>query len=619
MIAAVSPRPAAAPETAAARSAEPFGGVFLVWLGLYLALVLAWGQRNSWPDELLVCLLFLPLQAAVAVALHVGNGFGRDGRDDPSHRELAIAYLLLATGIASGLLLMMTVGLLAVGVAWLRPRRRPVDWYEWLKLPVLFSLALPFWLDFSGSRQQWLAHFDDPAVNPVYRLPLELGITRLQVALRLAVLAAALLLPGRRFWWALPLLVPAVVAGNELAARFAAGAAAAAWLAMAGAGLAVAALVRRLDGGTPRPGDGHLLYWMEHRAYPPWIAALAVAVQQAVPAEGPSVQPRFGLALLGTAALVVLLYRLRRRTPAGPIHSRSSAMVMGGLALLLSAEFTGVDLFRYAALGATVIGLMSWHRLWAKRVFLAAAATWLALLPPAVFGFTAATEPTTLFLLRAVVAVTALVLLARAGPRTDWASAEEGYANETWQPLQRFALICLLLLLMFQNAAAFWPEPEENRFELALRGASAAELLTAQSEAEAAPAIEHLSLLAGYRRFTVSISRPSRNPSQLEAPELALRRRGWHIDRREVTPHPHGIAVALTLERGGQPARAVYWFENGGRAFVNYLQARRILWSSWNLSDRNLRLVIMVSGGQEPPEEFFAFARQQDWFVASAR
>ncbi|MFN0067111.1 MAG: hypothetical protein ACKVYV_05680 [Limisphaerales bacterium] len=608
--------------SAAAEAAAPAAGrrrctgVFLLWLGLYLTLVLAWGQRNSWPDHLLVCLLFLPLQVAVAASLHARHGFGRDGRDEPSHRELAIAYLLLATGIASGLLLMMTVGLLAVGVAWLRPRERPVNWFEWLKLPVVFSFALPFWLDFSGSRQDWFAPFDDPAVNPAWRLPLELGVTRLQVALRFAVLAAALLLPGRSFWWALPLLAPAVVAGNEAAVRLAAGSAPAAWGLMAAALLAVAAFARGLDRRFgAAAADGHVRYWMEHRAYPPWIAAMAVAVQQTAPAEGPALRPLFGLALLGAAAMVVLLYRLRLRTPAGPIHSRSSGLAMAGLALLLGAEFTGLDLLRYAALGATIIGLMSWHRLWAKRVFLAAAVAWMALMPPTLMGVMPEAEPAWLVAARAGVALASLALLAMAGPRTDWASGEEGYANEAWMPIQRFALIFLILMVVFQNASAFWPEPMENRFEQAMRGATATDLL---APPERAAATDPLAVTPGYGKFEVTVSLPSRNPAQLEAPELALRRRGWVIRRREVVPHPFGTAVALELEleRNQQPARAVYWFENDGEAFANYLQARRILWSSWNLSDRNLRLVMILSGVAETPGEFIAFARQQHWFAA---
>lgn len=615
MNAVVSAAVSAVAEAAPATGRRRHAGLFLLWLGLYFTLVLAWGERNSWPDELLVCLLFLPLQVAVAAALHARHGFGRDGRDEPSLRELAIAYLLLATGIASGLLLMMVVGLLAVGVAWLRPRRRPVDWFEWLKLPVVFSFALPFWLDFSGSRQDWFARFNDPALNPTYRLPLELGVTRLQVALRLAVLAAALLLPGRRFCWGLPLLVPAVVAGNEIAGRLAGGSAPLAWAWMAGAWLAVAGLGRIFD-RRMRSGsaNGHLTYWMEHRAYPPWIAAMAVAVQQAVPAEGPSLRPLFGLALLGAAALLVLLYRLRLRTPAGPIHSRSSGLVMAGLALLLGAEFTGLDLLRYAALGATIIGLMSWHRLWAKRVFLAAGVAWMALLPPALMGFAAGAEPAWLVVARAFLALAALGLLAAAGPRTDWSSGEEGYANEAWLPIQRFALIFLILMVVFQNASAFWPEPMENRFDLAMRGATATDLL-APPEPPPTAVSNPLAPAPGYGLFDVTVSLPSRNPAQLEAPELSLRRRGWTVTSRDVVPHPLGAAVVLGLERNQQPARAVYWFENGGQAFANYLQARRILWSSWNLSDRNLRLVLILSGAAETPADFFTFAAGQNWFV----
>ena len=33
---------------------------------LYVVVVVAWGQRNAWPDELLLCLLFLPAQVFVA-------------------------------------------------------------------------------------------------------------------------------------------------------------------------------------------------------------------------------------------------------------------------------------------------------------------------------------------------------------------------------------------------------------------------------------------------------------------------------------------------------------------------------------------------------------------------
>jgi hypothetical protein len=601
--------------------------MFAVWLLVYLAVVLSWGQRNSWPDELLVCVAFLPAQILVAALLYQRHGFDQGGVMLPSHRELAIAYLLLAIGIASGLLLMMVVGLLAVALAWLRPARRQLDWLEWLKVPVIFAMALPFWLDFAGSRQEWYRPFADPAVNPPYQFPLALTLSRLEIILRLGVLAAALVLPGRRFWWGLPLLLPLLLGVNHLGSRALAAAGVPAGSAtewalyalQAAAFALLAAATAGLEKLTRRPPGAVVTGAMESYAYPPWVAAMVVAVQQAVPAEGPALRPQPGLELLGMVVLVALLYRLRWRTAAGPVHSRSSGMVVVGLALLLVAEFTGLDLVRYAALGATLAGLISWHRRWPRHAFAVAFAVWTALLPPP-----AATplEPALLTTLRVVIAVAGLAWLAYA-PRRGAPAPEAdtaGYANEAWQPLARFSLVLLLLMLVFQNASAFWPEPMENRFEQAVRGATATDLLAPPGPATTnrAPA-DPWSAPRAYGRFEVTVALPSSNPAQLEAPELALQRRGWTVRSRALIRHPRGEAVHLHLERRGEPAHAVYWFENGPDTFSNYLQARRILWSSWNLADRNLRLVLLLSRVAERPDEFYDFAARQNWFDAPLR
>ena len=83
-------------------------------------------MRNSWPNELGGALLFFPLNLFLGWELYRKNQWSFETRGQPLEWELFVTYLLLAIGVASGLLLLMAVGWICMGFAWMRPTR--IQW-----------------------------------------------------------------------------------------------------------------------------------------------------------------------------------------------------------------------------------------------------------------------------------------------------------------------------------------------------------------------------------------------------------------------------------------------------------------------------------------------------------
>ncbi|MBI3877036.1 MAG: hypothetical protein HY300_13955 [Verrucomicrobia bacterium] len=258
-----------------------FALLFGLWLAAYAAIVLAWAANNDWPVELWTPLAFVPISLIAAKKLSLRNGFQLAPHDRLSHWELLIAFLLLAVGIAGGLMLLLAVGWLNLGIVCLRPKRLPGDCGEWLKLPLLFACCLPVWTDLSGSRQDWLVYFGvSSSAGPA-------AMVTFQIASRVALVLLAWWTRGAAFWIclvALPVLVaglrfvaaPFQFALNDLALDFAVWLVAA--LLLSGLGLA---LNRVLDA---RPNFRASWQRATSRALArppePWLAALLILLQQ---------------------------------------------------------------------------------------------------------------------------------------------------------------------------------------------------------------------------------------------------------------------------------------------------------------------------------------------------
>jgi hypothetical protein len=616
-----------AEQLAAAEASEPIGEVgerttfglhAVAWFLFYLTVVIAWGQRNSWPSSLLLCVLSIPMTTLVASTIFKVREFTFAIEPARSQQEQLIAALILAVGLASGQLLLMALGLLCLGVAWMRPAEPGVDWAEWFKIPVIYLTSLPFWLDFEGSRISLAGLFDDPVANPVFDLPLALSTTQAHVLGYCAILAMALFLHGRAFWIALPAL-PLFLIGVCLLPRLVPGwatlpslvRAAVPWLlACLLLGL-ISRLARQLEHASRSIVTGQTLKrWFEDRRYPPWLALLVVAIMQALPLETVRFSRQEVIGIAGLTLVMGLLLGLRSRTPRGPIHSRSVAMVAGGLALTLLAEFATTDQLRHMSLALALIGLLSWHCFWPLRIFAVASLACAFLLIAPEKAAIGPLNATTVMALQSVSAFGLLILLSWMVQRPLPLHGSHGYAEHGWVPPKRFALILLGLMMLFQTAAAFWPDHEmglPDQPQIAQADVDPIDLLSSGQ--------------TGWFRVPspkgpvqITIAYPRKNPYLLESPERTLRRHGWVVLERVRAAHPEGEATVLRLERDGVRATAMWWFELGGRAFANHLYARRVLWSGWHLADRRLRLLRLESTAIQDPAELIAVARREAWF-----
>ena len=134
---------------------------------------------------------------------------------------------------------------------------------------------------------------------------------------------------------------------------------------------------------------------------------------------------------------------------------------------------------------------------------------------------------------------------------------------------------------------------------------------TAEEPTEPSPRLRYR---FGDHTIDVAIIRLRRNPYLVESPERTFERIGWTVLHSSRVPHPKGEAGSLGLQRAGENLTLLWWFELGNRAFANPLYARRVLWSSWHLANRNLRLVRLEADGSVPAERLEEFARRLKWF-----
>lgn len=591
------------------------------WLLFYLTVVVAWGQRNSWPDDLILCVLVAPVNAIVISTLYAAYGFGTRIDSHRAQQEQLIAALVLAVGMASGQLFLMNLGLAALAIAWWRPAKRDVDWTEWLKIPLVLFTALPFWLDLHGSQTPISQILDDPAGNPLFRLPLGLTVTQNRLLAYCALISLVLLLHGRAFWMALPLLpgflfviatlprwVPHWASWPSAQRQLSP------WILGIVLFSGVSWLAVRVDAVCRRLVSGEWLRrWFEERRYPPWLAVLVVLVAQMLPFRSVTFQTPHILATAGLLIAAIILTILRWRSARGAIHSRSVALVAGGLLLNLIAEFATNDGLRRLAVAFVLVGLISWHRFWQLRIFITSGLLAILLLAVPDNPAPAFIVRESFATLRLALAAAFLLLLYAFSLGPQPATGEAGYSEDAWVPSKRFAFVLLGLMMLFQTAAAFWPDHQMGT-------TPPRDHLAASEEGSFVPQMTTTGQNASYQFLDraglvqVSVAFPKKNPYLIESPERALERNGWQVVQRLRVPHPHGEVGGLKIVRDGQYAATLWWFDQGFATFSNHLYARRVLWSSWHLADRQLRHFRIESLAITDPKELASFAARHDWF-----
>lgn len=597
-----------------------------VWLAGYVVVVVTWGIYNAWPAELSMCLLFFPIHLALAGWLYRRHGFTLETQAHVSEWDSLIAFLILAIGLASGLVLLLAVGWVGLGAVYLRPARQQIAWDEWFKLPVLFLLSFPLALDLQGGRHDWLQWFNVGLPGPLWPTNDVANLLAVQIWLRLGLYALALWLPGAGFWICLPLL-PLALIGSAQGARqlglyaqespqwIAGCAVAISLLALAGMVL----LARRWLESHPQVTARWMGVsdWARIRSRAPWLVALAIVLQQSSLAEGWMASRSLYFNAEGAGLLLLVLAAIRWRSRGGAIHLNTRILLGLSLFALLAAEWTDFEPLRHVSLGILLISLFSWRRAWPWWVATAALVTWMATIPgTATLLVQAGLSGTTVRMLRLILFSLGLLALIGSARRLPEPARLDAFEDFGWQPVKRFAFILLCLLLGFQLASAFLlapgipPEPElflTPQFNAATR-ARVSTILADSSRAR------KIRLRWQRQNLDLLVIRPTRIPVRVNSPETILSAAGWCVVHRRLVPQPRGQVVELQLARLDQTSCALYWFENGERAFASYLRARRILWSGWNLTRRDLRLILLHAPTESDPKKLVFFAASQNWF-----
>ncbi len=588
------------------------------WILLYLALLIPWGAYNQWPASLLVPLAYAPLGFATAAGLIRRHHLPCTPPTPSSHWELLVAFLLLAIGVATGYMLLISIAWICVGVAWLRPTRPPVAWVEWYKLPFLCLFCLPVLADLAGGRHDWLGWLGGLS-DSASTSDLALRDLRSKILIRLTVLALAWWVNGPAFWICLG-LVPLAFLGSAQMIRFLP----TTWhepAAWAGPALGVLLLTllartRLLLVHPPPTLLQHLTRELQHRSHALWLAALVTLTQQQSLVEVWLAGGPLKLDLSGAALLLLTLLIMRLASPPTPVDFRSRVTLIASQLVLFAAEFTDLNPLRHAALGVFGVAAISWGRTWNWIMLGGGCLCWITTLPAgeAVLIMTGI-APNDAALLRLGAFLITLLMTAGSASHTLNHPVPPSPAQHDWQPEQRFVFILLALLLFFQTLSAFAPatptavDPAPTATRLAQAG------FTVRTLPSTSPHEAHLRLERAGQTFHLLVRAVPPSPLETTSTESTLRLQGWHPGPRRLISHENGQGAALDLARPGHTARALYWFQHGPRTFVNHLRARRILWSSWNLNRRDLSFFLLQADTPLSTEDLLSVARSQQWWL----
>jgi hypothetical protein len=571
-----------------------------LWLIGFGALSFCWGICNGWPVQLFAAAAFIPAYFLLGLRLYQRHTAAFEP-STPSEWEALVAFLLLATGVASGTVLLISLGWVSIGALYLRPRDGRIPPAEWFKLLLVFLFAFPIWQDVAGSR------YDLSLGGRMGSLTGETNGLAFQILFSLLLVSLAFLLRGLLFWLVLPAPLAAFLVGIAIDRSSKSGLAAGFEVALLGLGVGAGLVLtfewrRRFKGNAV--AQEQIARAVFDRTYSTWLAVVVIVLQQSALVEGWLAGVIPGHSLLGMLALAGLLLGIRLLAPEKEVEPTSRVLLVAALFTLLAAEWIDLNLLRQLSLGLLLIGLFSWQRAWGWSRIAGAILAWSSVLPGAAHPLEAlGGSPQAGWWIRLGMFVTGIALMLAnhlPWPRRVHPASP---AEPDWQPVKRFAFVLLSLLVIFQTASALWPEtPGQTRW-LAYRGGSSRSALLDPGAMLEWERLETAELDIAGQPALLLVALPPSEPVRLRTAEWTLERQGWRIAGRRILRHPRGLAVSLQLARGTERATGVYWFDQGTRTFAGPRRARRILWSAWNLSRRDLRLVLAISsGGRASPE-----------------
>lgn len=615
------------------------------WMLLGGFLVLLWGQSNSWPQELVFSAVLLPLALLFSQRHYLEHHFALSVPDEIPVWDFLIANLLLTVGIASGKLLLISIGWVAVGIIFLKPTRMTLNWAEWFKIPLLWFCLLPFWLDFKNNSTNIIEFL---VTNPLAK-EFNAGITswdyaRFHFGILTSIIVMAATLKGGLFWKNL-FVIPAVALVYswietlvpEIQIRPSGFQSFLSWSLIPGTiflwSLGVRQIIKWLN-LQESEGNGESHFKTRFNAFPLWLSVAVIAMQQYnLVRDNYFIENTQRINHVALVIWMGAILWLRYNTEKTNVDTRTRVILALGLAMLVTGEWTDINFLRHISLGMAMMAMCSWNRVWPNGLILTLLFTWLMIIPA---GQTATMIAITggfgreIVLALAILGNLFVISIFRMRKNRDLRILNAG--DYEWLPSMRFSFLVMILLMSFQMMSSFsnssqlqvklisFKKGDEFRESLVpsrligLPGLNDIEIFRL-GESEAS-----MDLMKG---VTLIHGDPVPQPLGLPSPLLLLKNMGWHPSNQHlIHQHPLGSAMMVDIQSLSQSSPsngvALFWWISGTKAFHSHKKAQNILWSSWYYSDRDLSLVMLTHEGGSK-DAILQIARNNDWFIEDQR
>lgn len=586
------------------------------WLFLGGLLFILWGQANAWPNELIFSSVLLPLGFLFSQRHYMEHDFALCLPEDVPVWDFLIACVLLTIGIASGKIFLISIGWVSMGIAFLKPTKKDLDWSEWFKIPLLWMFMLPVWLDFKNNAFN-LADF--LVTNPLAR-DFDSDITswdytRFHFGIVTSIIILAGSLRGSVFWKSI-ILVPiialfyswldSVIPDIQLLwtplQTFLS------WILIPATIFCVAVILIKLNQNKSLSALSPTTDFIRKKQFSSftlWLSFVVIVMQQFnLIKDNYFIENTQRVNHLALILWLGGLIWVRYKSPKNNVDTRSKIILALALAMLLTGEWTDINFLRHISLGMGFLTLCSWRRVWPSGLIFTLLFTWILIIPA---GQTAATIAISGGFGREVILTLAmlgnLIILSIFGLRhkTDLRILNSG--DYEWLPSMRFAFLILILLTCFQLLSSFSSTSEF--FTTSLRVFAPKDYSQIHNPPSQLSGLKNFEILDSQKESNQSAylitGIPNGNPYEVPSALLTLNELGWEATNQKlVHNHPNGVAMSVDIQSTENPevrGSAIYWWMNGQKAFHSHKKAQTILWSSWYFAERDLVLFILIQEG----------------------
>ena len=602
---------------------------------------LLWGLTNDWPKEIIITPILLPLLLLFSQRRYISHRYAETIADETPVWDFLVASLILTVGIASGKLLLLSAGWVAIGISYFKPTHPETNWKEWFKTPLIWLFVFPFWLDFSNDVTDLIKFL---VYSPLGSHGVEnvssLDYTRFHFTVIASLLIMSKGLKGGHFWKLLPIL-PVVIfmySGlNKSFPRF-----------ELEIGLFQSILVWTMLPITIfilviifnktknflnfTESDKHKDFLEKHKAssFFLWFSFLVIASQQYnLIRDNYFVENTQKVSHLALAIWLFGLFWLRFQTKSSHVDTRTKIVTALSLSVLVAAEWTDINFLRHISLGMGFVAITSWRRVWPTSLQVLLLGIWILIIP---VGQTATTVAlmkgfgNEIILLLAIIAYIIAISLFQIRRKQQVQLLNSG--DYEWIPSMRFSFLIMVLLISFQFLSTIDDKSKNPPPTLPITD-SLTRLNKSSQFGLSTNNFSGLRLSRMYEyttgentKITLLSGIPVRQPFKVPSVLLILKELGWKAKNRSlVTSHPMGSAMEVDLQPVGSnseniTAKALFWWSNGFKAFYSHKRAQNIIWSSWYHAQRELKLHVIIQHNNLT-NAIVQTAFDHNWFMAA--